>query len=74
MLTRCNGYLVNTVDTDDLVLEHQGISSHSPEYAPGRFQATLVLVGRFELTSLGHQKKNRTSMIRESQDITGLTF
>ena len=27
-------YLVRTVDTDDLVLKHQGISSHSAEYAP----------------------------------------
>ena len=31
-------YLVSTVDTDALVLQHQGISSHSDEYAPMCFQ------------------------------------
>ena len=31
-------YLVTTVDTDDLVLQHQGISGHSGEYTPMRFQ------------------------------------
>ena len=31
-------YLVSTVDTDDLVLRHQGISIHSAEYAPVHFQ------------------------------------
>ena len=28
----------NTVDTDGLVLKHQGISSYSVEYAPMHFQ------------------------------------
>ena len=31
-------YVVRTVDTDALVLKHQGISSHSAEYAPMCFQ------------------------------------
>ena len=31
-------YSVSTVDTDGLVLQHQGISSHSTEYAPMCFQ------------------------------------
>ena len=30
--------LVSTVDTDDLVLKHQGISRKSADYAPMRFQ------------------------------------
>ena len=30
-------YLVSTVDTDGLVLQHQGISSYSAEYAPMHF-------------------------------------
>ena len=29
-----NKYLVNTDDTDDLVLKHQGIRSNSVDYAP----------------------------------------
>ena len=29
---------VSTVDTDGLVLDHQGISSHSAEYIPMHFQ------------------------------------
>ena len=33
-----NEYLVSTGDTGDLVFQHQGISSHSAEYAPMRFQ------------------------------------
>ena len=33
-LVQYNEYLVNTVDTDGLVLHHQGISSHSAEYTP----------------------------------------
>ena len=33
-----NEYLIRTVDTDGLVLEHQAISSHSAEYAPMYFQ------------------------------------
>ena len=32
-----NEYFINTVDTDGPVLWHQGISSHSVEYAPMRF-------------------------------------
>ena len=30
-------YLVSTVDTDDLVLQHQGISSYSAVYIPMYF-------------------------------------
>ena len=29
--------LISTEDTDGLVLKHQGISSHSADYAPMRF-------------------------------------
>ena len=29
--------LISTEDTDGLVLQHQGISSHSADYAPMRF-------------------------------------
>ena len=32
-LIQYNEYLVNTVDTDGLVLQHQGISSYSAKYA-----------------------------------------
>ena len=31
-LMKCNRYLVSTIDTDGLVLQHQGISSQSAEY------------------------------------------
>ena len=34
-----NEYSIRTVDTDGLVLQHQGISSHSAEYALIRFPA-----------------------------------
>ena len=37
-LVQYNEYSVITVDTDGLVLQHQGISSHSAEYAPMHFQ------------------------------------
>ena len=33
---------ISTVDIDDLVLKYQGISSHSAEYAPMRFQLFVV--------------------------------
>ena len=33
-----NEYIVSTVDTDGLVLQHQGISSYSAEYEPMCFQ------------------------------------
>ena len=33
-----NEYLVSTVDTDALVLEHQGIRGCNVEYAPIHFQ------------------------------------
>ena len=36
-----NDYLINTVDTDGLVLYHQGISSFSAEYAPMHFQSFM---------------------------------
>ena len=32
-----NEYFINTVDIGDLVLQHQGVSSLSVEYAPMRF-------------------------------------
>ena len=35
-------YLVTTVDTDGLVLQHQGISSYSAEYGPMHFQLFMV--------------------------------
>ena len=31
-LVQYNEYSVNTLDTDKLVFQHQGISSHSAEY------------------------------------------
>ena len=37
-LAQYNEYLFSTVDTDGLVLWHQGISSHSVEYAVMCFQ------------------------------------
>ena len=37
-LVQYNQYLVSTVDTDGLVLWHQGISSHSAKNAPMHFQ------------------------------------
>ena len=37
-LVQYNDYLVNNVDTDSLVLEQQGISSHSAENASMHFQ------------------------------------
>ena len=37
-----NAYFINTVNTDGLVLQHQGISSNSVEYAPVR---SLVFKG-----------------------------
>ena len=36
-LVQYNEYLISIVDTDGLVLKHQGISSHSADYAPMRF-------------------------------------
>ena len=36
-----NEYLISAVDTDDLVLQHQGISSYSAEYTPMRFQLSM---------------------------------
>ena len=37
-LVQYNGYLVSSVDTDGVVLWHQGISSYCSEYAPMHFQ------------------------------------
>ena len=37
-LFQYNNYLVSTVDTDGLVLYHQGISCYSAENAPISFQ------------------------------------
>ena len=37
-LVQYNGYSISTVDTDGLVLKHQGISSYSAEYAPMHFK------------------------------------
>ena len=36
-----NEKLVSSVDTDGLVLQHQGISSHSAEYAHMCFQLCM---------------------------------
>ena len=36
-LVQYNACLVSIVDTDGLVLKHQGISSHGADYAPVRF-------------------------------------
>ena len=37
-IIKCSEYVVSAVDTDGLVLQHQGICSHSAEYAPMCFQ------------------------------------
>ena len=37
-LVQYNEYLVSTVCIDGLLLQHQGISSHSTEYTPTSFQ------------------------------------
>ena len=37
-LVQYNEYLVSTMDTDDLMLQHQGICSYSAEYTPIEFQ------------------------------------
>ena len=37
-LVQFNEYLTSTVHTDELVLQHQGISSHSDEYLHMYFQ------------------------------------
>ena len=42
-LVQHNEHLVSTVDTDGLVLQPQGISSYSAEYAPIGFQWPLLL-------------------------------
>ena len=36
-LVQYNDRLISIEDTDDLVLKHQGISSHSADYSPMRF-------------------------------------
>ena len=36
-LIQYNECLISIVDTDGLVLQHQGISSHSADYVPMRF-------------------------------------
>ena len=41
-LVQYNEYLVCTVDTDGLVIYHQGISSYSSEYVPMLFQLVMV--------------------------------
>ena len=41
-LTQCNYYLVSSVDTDDLVLQDQVISSPSAEYVPICLQLFMV--------------------------------
>ena len=40
-LAQYNGYLVSTIDTDDLVLQHQGISSYSADYASMCFRLLM---------------------------------
>ena len=41
-LVQYNEYLVSTEDTDDLVLQHLGISSDSGKYAPMHFSCLGV--------------------------------
>ena len=40
-LVQYNGCLISAVDTDGLVLYHQGISSHSADYAFMCFQVFM---------------------------------
>ena len=37
-LAQYNEYFISIMGIDDLVLENQGISSHSADYTPIRFQ------------------------------------
>ena len=41
-LVQYNEYLVSIVDTDDLVLQHQGISIHSVDYTPQSSRKTFL--------------------------------
>ena len=41
-LIQYNEYYVSTVDTDDLVFQQRGISSHSAENAPMYIQSFIV--------------------------------
>ena len=41
-LVQYNKCLVSIVDTDGLVLQHQGISGHSAEYAPMRSRCLRI--------------------------------
>ena len=43
-LVQYNGYIPNTVDTDYLVLEQQGISWFSAEYASMHYLLNITLV------------------------------
>ena len=38
-----NWYFASTVDTESLVLKHQGISSYSTDYEPTNFQCPFLL-------------------------------
>ena len=40
-LVQYNEYLVRAVDTDGLMLQHQGISSYSAEYVLMQFQLLM---------------------------------
>ena len=49
ILVQYNEWLVSDVDTDGLVLLHQGISSHSTDYAPKHLPVfNLLPPGRFQ--------------------------
>ena len=48
-LTQLNECLVRTADTDGLVLQHQGISCYSAEYAPVHFQ---LFMGEYQIKVL----------------------
>ena len=61
-LVQYNEYPVRPVDTDDLVLKHQGISSYSAGYAPMCFPLFMGQINRIPTWSslcpiiLGHQQ------------------
>ena len=47
------------MNTDNLVLKHQGISSHNAEKAPMRFQLLMVMIS--DVTVVAHMLSIRTS-------------
>ena len=66
-LAQYNEYLIRTLDTDSLVLWHQGISSHSAEYAVMHFP---VFMGQHMKSYKILSRKNLLMEIHLSNEIT----